>query len=77
MAANDSLILAENDACIVAVAPTRPIRRSALTPELEGHLAEAAHGPAAAIETPLLSSDRPQSGAALSRSTRPPNRLGR
>lgn len=77
MAANDSLILAENDARIVAVAPTRPIHRNALTPELEGHLAEAAHGPAAAIETPLLSSDRPQSGAALSRSTRPPNRLGR
>ncbi len=77
MAASDSLILAENDARIVAVIPTRPIHRSALAPELEGYLVEAAHGPAVVIETPLLSSERPQSGAAPSRATRPPNRQGR
>ena len=77
MAANDCLILAENDAPFSRVTPNRPDQLSTRPPELEGHLIEAAQGFAAGSKTPLLSSERPQLGAALSRATRPPNRQGR
>ena len=77
MAACDSLILAENDVPWSRVTPNRLDQRSALSPELEGHLAGAAQGPGAAIETLLLSSEYPESRAAMSRATRPANRQGR
>ncbi len=77
MAANDSLILAEDDAPFSRVIPNRPGLRSARPPGPDGHLVAAGHESAAAIETPLLSFQRPQPGAAPSWAARSPHRQGR